>query len=565
MIKREKAKLKVNTPWNFQGVCNKIDDIASKLANEIIKYEPLDLLHRAFWTNVSKNIETVSSSYSVHDRYLSGQVLEFIQNYLASLEPAKEKQHPVNDGEWRKIEGLVRDFNNSMIPFFILRSKYLEENSKEYDFKSDAIRTLDMMHWWGVRGNRYHVHQITQVRELLLPHKRMFEETFEYGIEAFLGDLEKIQYSLTFGFDDAFRETMTLYEKTVEFAKELTGSDDYPNGKQMETAIGESGIKEKSKDALERAFGLALCDVSKITDMPSSLLDELSWEMGQDKDYWAAGTYAGWPLRVTPLRKRPFIKLQNRYYCFDMHNLFDTIYRKIECLVLNKKPESREIWNSIRKGTSEKVSLGYLASLLPYAKVYSPAYYGRKGFRAETDGVIVYDDVLLIVEVKSGALDTGSPLLDFDKHQKKLIELIENPATQAKKFREYLIANKEIEIFDGNRRNSLTLSKLRADSFRKIFQCTVSVDNLTHLTARARKLAPLGIQVHTPANWSISLDDLRVYADLLGSPLQFLHFLEQRELAEQSELVELNDELDHLGLYLLEFRLRSNTSAKPSG
>ncbi len=113
-----------------------------------------------------------------------------------------------------------------------------------------------------------------------------------------------------------------------------------------------------------------------------------------------------------------------------------------------------------------------------------------------------------------------------------------------------MIANKEIEIFDGNHRNSLALSKLRAKSFRKIYQCTVSVDNLTHLTAKARKLAPLGIQVHTSANWSVSLDDLRVYAELFKSPLQFLHFLEQRQLAEESEFVELNDELDHLGLYL---------------
>lgn len=272
--------------------------------------------------------------------------------------------------------------------------------------------------------------------------------------------------------------------------------------------------------------------------------------MGEDKDFWVAGMYAGWPLRVTPLRKRPFIRLDNRYYCFDLLNLFDNIYRKIENLILQKKPGSRESWNAIRKETSEKLSLGYLASMLPRAKVFSPVYYGKLGSRIETDGIIIYDDVLLIVEVKSGALDTNSPFLDFDKHQQKLVELIESPATQAKRFREILTANNEIEIFDGNHRNSLFLTKLQVGSFRKIYQCTVSVDNLTHLTARARKLVSLGIQVHTSANWSVSLDDLRVYAELFESPLQFLHFLEQRELAEESELVELNDELDHQGLYL---------------
>lgn len=281
-----------------------------------------------------------------------------------------------------------------------------------------------------------------------------------------------------------------------------------------------------------------------------ALLDELSWGPGEDKDFWTTEMHAGWPLQVTPLRKRPFIKIHDKFYCFDLNNLFDNIYRKVENLILEKKPEYRESWNIVRKDISEKLAINYVSSLLPRAKVYNPVYYGKKKSRSETDGIIIFDDILIIVEVKSGALDTGSPLVDFDKHQKKLVELIQNPATQAKKFREYLIDNKEIEIYNGNHKDSLLLAKLKVESFRKIYQCTVSIDNLTHLTSRARKLSSLGIQVHTSANWSVSLDDLRVYATIFESPLQFLHFLEQRELAENSKLVELNDELDHLGLYL---------------
>src|SRR5687767_6869807 len=235
--------------WDFQDICNKIDRIASKLAKEIIKYEPWDLLHRAFWANISLNIKGLSDRYSDHDRYLSGQTLEFIQNYLVSLEPVEEKRNPLNDKGWKKIEKLVGDFNNYMIPFFILRSQNLQKHLENYDFESDALHTLDMMHWWSIRGNKYHAHQITQVRELLLPQKQFFEDAFKYGIEEFLADLEKIQYSLTFGLDDAFKETFSLYEKTVEFAKGISGSDDYPTNDQMEIAIEKTGVREKSKDS----------------------------------------------------------------------------------------------------------------------------------------------------------------------------------------------------------------------------------------------------------------------------------------------------------------------------
>ena len=535
---------------DFKDICKHIDVIATKLAKEIIKYEPLELIHRGFWSNVYQNIKGLNDQISDQDRELSGQILEFIQNYLVSLKPDKVKPNSLDDNGWNRIKTLLRDFNYHMVPFFILRSKYLQENLEKYDIERDALHTLDMMHWWVVRGNRYHKYQIIHVRELLLPQKKFFEEVFNYEIEEFLNDLEKIQHALTFGFHEAMQESISLYEETVKAAKEQPGFDNHLTLDQIQNAIKETGLRDKSMDAMERAFGLALCDVGKLTNFPTLLLEELSWKIGGDKDFWAGGMYAGWPLRVTPLRKRPLVKINNIYYCFDMNNFFDNLYRRIETIILQKIPEKKEAWKDIRKDTSENLALNYLASLLRKAEVFGPIYYGKIGFRKETDGIIIFDDVLVIVEVKSGPLDTGSPLLDFDKHQKKLVELIENPATQAKNFREYLTTNKEIKIYDGNSKKSLVQKKLKLDSFRKIYQCTISIENITHLTSRARKLSPLGVQVHTSANWSISLDDLRVYGELFESSLQFLHFLEQRELAEQSELVELNDELDHLGLYL---------------
>ena len=46
------------------------------------------------------------------------------------------------------------------------------------------------------------------------------------------------------------------------------------------------------------------------------------------------------------------------------------------------------------------------------------------------------------------------------------------------------------------------------------------------------------------------IDDLRVNSDLFRNPLRFLHFVEQRMVAAHSQLVDLFDEMDHLGLYL---------------
>jgi preprotein translocase subunit SecA len=72
----------------------------------------------------------------------------------------------------------------------------------------------------------------------------------------------------------------------------------------------------------------------------------------------------------------------------------------------------------------------------------------------------------------------------------------------------------------------------------------------TALAARAQRLAPVGVDIGPRAVWSLSIDDLRVYAELFDNPLTFLHFIEQRTRASQSQHVDLNDEMDHLGLYV---------------
>ena len=60
----------------------------------------------------------------------------------------------------------------------------------------------------------------------------------------------------------------------------------------------------------------------------------------------------------------------------------------------------------------------------------------------------------------------------------------------------------------------------------------------------------IGITINTNNLWSLSIDDLRVYADIFDNPLVFLHFVEQRIQASNSNDIKLDDELDHLGLYL---------------
>lgn len=76
---------------------------------------------------------------------------------------------------------------------------------------------------------------------------------------------------------------------------------------------------------------------------------------------------------------------------------------------------------------------------------------------------------------------------------------------------------------------------------------SVTVDNINDFAARAEKLSFLELKCKAI---SISIDDLMVYREYFNSPLLFLHFLKQRRAATQDEKLALNDELDHLGMYI---------------
>jgi len=63
------------------------------------------------------------------------------------------------------------------------------------------------------------------------------------------------------------------------------------------------------------------------------------------------------------------------------------------------------------------------------------------------------------------------------------------------------------------------------------------------------ELQAVGIQVQEPV-CCFSIDDLRIYRDIFDSPVLFSYFMQKRYEAEHNEAVHVDDELDHLGLYL---------------
>lgn len=185
--------------------------------------------------------------------------------------------------------------------------------------------------------------------------------------------------------------------------------------------------------------------------------------------------------------------------------------------------------------------------LLPGAKTYRDNYYPKKNSLkecAENDVLVIYKDVLIIIEVKAGSFSYTPAITDYQSHINSFKKLVEKADDQCKRTLNYINSNDEVKIFDNEKNEKVTIRK---GNFSQIYSFCVNVDDFNVFTAKAEKIGFINLQQGTIA---ISIDDLWVYAEYFDSSIQFVHFLGQRKKATTVKALMLNDELDHLGMYI---------------
>jgi len=539
-------------------VCREIDEKVSIIADKVRKLPPDELLKRAYWEMAAHHMNIDSEIKIDQEAAISLRMVDYIQSIIASVKPAESIQEIVAEEDWQQLRALIKDlFSLVNFEYQICRSASTRKSNPHYNRDFDKYYFKAQLYWCNIRGHQYIVHGIPFFRSLLLPHNEVLKELFGISSEELIDAIQKIQDSLTFGIDKLMKDLKQFQKITTKELEKITkemepvSQEDLPV--IMSKVIEENGWETWQEDVLGRLLGLDLFDLEKLTNLPSAMLDELSWTPGQDSEFFAEGDYKGWPLRIWPIFKRPFIKLYSGYYCFELFTFFNNFYRALQRLIVRMKPEYSSQWNQKQKDVSEQIPCELLQKLLPGAQINQSVYYrwntGQAGNRqwCEVDALVVFDDHLFIIEVKAGAFTYTPPAIDFPAYIESLKNLILKPVEQGKRFLEYLLSDDEVALFDRNQKQIGNISK---NEFEHIIICAITLDPFTELAARVEHLEKIGIDVGEHPVWSISLSDLMVYADIFDNPLTFLHYIEQRTIAFKTKRVFVEDELDHLGLYL---------------
>lgn len=518
---------------NYQVLKEGINNKISKIRYKILKCDPLNLLKMAFdarneiallssitWENEDTS-EFKNSGDATDICELSIQRLaEYIQSVFAASAPSENFNSKDCTTLFEEIKSDFYELYKLTFEFYLVWGNNLTNTQPEL---TDAEKNflVEAQALYQVRGKRHQIHEIEYIESLLKPHDPLFQRLFNISVKDITEGLKKLEYSLSQGSVDIFADVMSLFENRKN-----------------------NSYNEDNQEIFNNAFGVGLKDVVKVTNWPEKFVKALSWEIGEDKAFFSGVDFPGWPIIDLSIAKRPFIIINKISYCFDYYSLVDNFYRALQKAV--SRTDKTYKWSDFQQIASEDMVEEMFQSILPNSTTFKSNYYypnNEKDY-AENDLLVLYDDTLLIIEVKAGSFVYTAPMLDYAAHVKSYKTLIEKADQQCARIKSYLLKSDSANIYDSHKNIK---AKIDMKKFSKIYCLTVTMDNINSAAAKAEKLAFLNLQSDSI---SIAIDDLMIYRDYFDSSLKFLHFLKERtRVTKESKLV-INDEMEHLGLYI---------------
>jgi len=404
--------------------------------------------------------------------------------------------------------------------------------------------------WILLRGNRHEVLEGEFYAFVLEPHDAILRDTYGMSAVDIAAGFQAAANASRSGYADAIEEMHQQIESAHTFAEK--------HGKDLNEVM--PGWAEENPGRMEAAgyaavdmFRGGICNLSRHTSLPATLLEDLSYERGEETDFYAEGPYAGTPFRTLPARKRPLIKLGDDYYAVDRAFIRDAGYRALLHNLLQRRPDYKTEFNTRQKEMSEAAFFRIFDSQLRGATVNQEVWYRDPATRqwVENDTLVRIDDVLFLVEAKAGAAATiASPATDFPRHVQSVQDLVLKAYAQCRRFFEYLASTEEVPIFRRENDRYVECDRIRLADYRALFPIGLTVESFSPFSTMCKELSDIAPILGKHGFLSLSIDDLFVLKRLLPTMGEMAHYFEVRQAIAGMKGVHLFDEFDHLGAYI---------------
>lgn len=241
----------------------------------------------------------------------------------------------------------------------------------------------------------------------------------------------------------------------------------------------------------------------------------------------------------TNIYKKPFLKFKGEYYILNPLIFLRNIKNSIE----NILREDNKIWNKYVKKRGEYLeiqSIKYLSDILPWSESYHWLKYELNNTIYETDWILIYDNILFILEAKAWILRERSKRWYSIWLNDDINKIISDAYYQAVRTREYIEWNSEV-IFKNKSWKKIIFNW---NDFNKIFLLNISWDYLWEISLYTNNLIERGNIDYKYDFLPIYINILRIYSEITEFPSQFILFLERRLNLIKRDNIKFSDELD---------------------
>lgn len=523
----ENSKIKFPTNEELQiDFKNKIVEIINYIKN----FSMYDVLAHFYWEyKISFGNEEEKD-----ERWLKSIKVMYLQILFSCFDKSDHTEE-LKECNIKIINEYLEEIHSFTIQYGIVFNKENGLTDEENEYLSHSYSFKD----WS--GKRYDIFEIQHHKDLLDCLEKEFETAYGFTLEDLYSGILNLKNNFYFKFENSINSIRKLV-RTKKIKIDNEGVH----------AIAEFNEKEQQQlnEYFEDIHSLELANLKNCTKWTNDFLDKFLVEKEYYKNFVENISIESWNELINRIKYKPFIKVKNEYYILLQQKFYDNfdkiaVQGMCENLTRKEQQELREKYTS----NVEKVVADYFSKILNSKEIYINNHYDYEKKIIENDILILYDNNIFIIEVKSGSFTPELAINDLESHKKSLQDLIKKANEQQDKLEKCLIEKKRVSIYDSNnKRNRNKKAEIEINDDTRIFKIIITAEAFNDIEARIDKVKLISLSKNTLV---LCLDDLRVYSDYFKQhPCYFIQYLLQRKKAIGNKNVDLYDELYHLGMWI---------------
>ena len=529
-----------------ENLYNAVNNAISELEEYLSVYNPLEII-----ASISKRIAAFSfQDYADSEDMLWFPLIEYLMS-LALAKPMPISPKKIDNATIEAVLGHWMQLKNSFSLYF--GSEYASGK----DRTKAEIRFKLILDYFSVRAKAYLPHVQKTFLELFGPHKDHLVNTLGFSSENFNDFILHTETEIVSAIQDemdAIESLKGLHSRFSEWIKNQDVQGESPEDimKLFIEANPDLESQQKQVNQLSNRQAYDGFEIRPQSESHKKILNLISCTFEDNSAFLEPKKWRGWPTNDTIISERPIIKVEEDYYLLNFSMLARNRMGIMANLLEQYSPDYyQNRYLPTRDRYVEDTTLNLLQKLLPDSSMYANLYYyveedgTRK--RVELDGLALYDDCLLLIEVKAGMLPLPAKRGSIKGLKSKVNDILKKGHSQAIRTLDYIQSSSKVDFFD--EKDALIVS-VEGVGFRHQYLILVTLEPLFVLTSHLSSAEKLGLLSGEKWPWAVYINDLRVLADMIDHPTVFLHYLNRRIELNDHPSINTYDELDYFSYYL---------------